>query len=59
MQASGYSLHRQFKVNDGSWLGSSVMVYAKGVLCLDCGLFMLFADPADLRKLRAVADQLE
>lgn len=49
-------LHRQFNVNDASWLGNSLTVYAKGVFCLDCGLVMLFADPVDLRKLRAVAN---
>ena len=59
MQASGYTLHRQFRIDDGSWLGGSVMVYADGVICMDCGHIMLFARPDDLQKLRASAHQIK
>lgn len=60
MKTSGnVSLHRQFRLDDGSWLGGSVMVYADGVFCLDCGYIMLFARPDDLQKLQAGAHQLK
>ena len=60
MQGSGkVSLHRQFRLDDGSWLGGLLNVYAEGVLCLDCGYIMLFARSEDLQKLRASAHQIK
>ena len=52
MEASSHTLHRQFAIDDGSWLGSSVLVHVQGVICADCGHVAMFADPDDLGKLR-------
>ena len=59
LHASGYRLHRQFKVNDGSWLGGSVTVYLDEIICVDCGNTMLLASPDSLRELRAKRGSLK
>lgn len=59
VQASGYRLHREFQLDDGSWLGGSVTVYLNAVICSSCGYVMLFGEPEDLRKLRDHWQQLK
>jgi len=57
-EASTYSLHLQYGVNDGSWLGGSVRVRVQGVVCVDCGYVSFFAAPEALEELRSKWTQL-